>query len=146
MTQPLTKVFNYFDMETDRCAGIAVLLQIFNKRDENYAKVVSRYSLTGKSALEDLLDRGKTRNALIFQHAARLPFPPNWLQKQSKIAAWPKPPFHNYHLSIFITFPMEPNSRLAFEFHVIVAQISNFLHPRPSIVEEQKERSVANGG
>jgi hypothetical protein len=85
--QPLTKVFNHFDVETNRCTGVAVLVQILNERDENYAKVVSRYSLTGKSALEDLLDRGKTRNTLIFQHAARLPFPSNRLQKQSKITA-----------------------------------------------------------
>jgi hypothetical protein len=82
--QPLTKVFNHFDMETNRRTGVAVLLQILNERDENYAKVATRYSLTGKSALEDLLNRGKTRNTLIFQHAARLPFPPNGLQKQQK--------------------------------------------------------------
>jgi len=82
--QPLTKVFNHFDMETNRRTGVAVLLQILNERDEYYAKVASRYSLTGKSALEDLLNRGKTRNTLNFQHAARLPFPPNRLQQQQK--------------------------------------------------------------
>jgi len=80
--QPLTKVFNHFDVETNRRTGVTVLLQILNERDENYAKVVSRYSLTGESTLEDLLNGGKTRNTLIFQHAARLPFPPNSLQKQ----------------------------------------------------------------
>ena len=86
MPQPLTKVFNHFDMETNCRTGVAVLLQILNEWDENYAKVVSSYSLTGKSALEDLLNRGKTRNRLIVQDAASLPFPPNRLQKQSKIA------------------------------------------------------------
>ncbi len=104
MPQPLTKVFNHFDMETHRCTGVAVLVQIFNERDENYAKVVSRYSPTGKCALEDLLDRGKTRNTLIIQHAAKLPFPPNRLQKQSQITVAGVAetlPFHNYHLSIF---------------------------------------------
>jgi hypothetical protein len=82
--QPLTKVFNHFDMETNRCTGVAVLLQILNERDENYAKMASRYSLTGKSTLEDLLNRGKPRNTLIFQHAPILPCPPNRLQKQQK--------------------------------------------------------------
>ena len=84
MPQPLTKVFNHFDMETNRRTGVAVLLQILNERAENYAKVATRYSLTGKSALEDLLNRGKTRNTLIFQLAPRLPCPPNRLQKQQK--------------------------------------------------------------
>ena len=101
MPQPLTKVFDHFDRETNRRTGVAVLVQILNERAENYAKVVSRYSLTGKNALEDLLDRGNTRNTLIFQDAARLPFPPNSRQKQTKNSSAKTSPSHNYHLSIF---------------------------------------------
>lgn len=87
MSQPLTEVFNHFDMETNRRKGVALLVQTLNERNEDYAKVVSRYPLTGKSALEDSLDCGKTRYTLIFRHAARFPFRPNRLYKQSKIAA-----------------------------------------------------------
>jgi hypothetical protein len=77
-------VFNHFDMETNRGAGVAMHEQILNERDENYGKVISRYALAGKSALEDLLDHGETRITLIFQHSAMLPHPPNAGQMQSK--------------------------------------------------------------
>ena len=71
-------------METDRCTSVAVHEQILNERDKNYAKVVARYSLTGKSAFEDLVDHGETRNTLIFQDFARIRYPPNRRQIQSK--------------------------------------------------------------
>jgi len=71
-------------METHRGAGVAMHEQILNERDENYGKVISRYALAGKSALEDLLDHGETRITLIFQHSAMLPHPPNACQMQSK--------------------------------------------------------------
>jgi hypothetical protein len=82
--QPLTKVIDHFDMETNRGKGISVRQQILNERDKNYGKVVSRYLLSGKSALEVFLDPGNTRNMLIFQHVPILPFPPKSRQKQAK--------------------------------------------------------------
>jgi hypothetical protein len=84
MLKPLTEVFDHFDVETNRGAGVAVHAQILNERDENYVKVVSGYLLTSKRALEDLLDHGETRNTLIFQGVARLPRAPNARQMQSQ--------------------------------------------------------------
>jgi len=97
----LTEVLDHFDMETNRCTGGAVHQQILNERDENYAKIVGGYSLTGKSALKDLLNHGEIRNTLIFQDSTRLPYPPNGCQIQSKTCLPKTSPSHNYHLSIF---------------------------------------------
>jgi hypothetical protein len=103
--EPLTEVFDHFDMETNRGARVAVREQILNERDENYAKVVGSDSLKRNSALEDLLEHGETRNTLIIQHSATLPYPPSCCQIQSKTRPTEISPFHNYDLSIFPTFP-----------------------------------------
>ncbi|MGP8234094.1 MAG: hypothetical protein ACLQVW_01595 [Limisphaerales bacterium] len=58
--------------------------QILNERDEDYGKVISRYSLAGKSAFEELVDQGETRIMLILQHSAMLPYPPDAGQMESK--------------------------------------------------------------
>jgi hypothetical protein len=84
LLKPLTEVFDHFDVETNRGAGVPMHEQILYERDENYAKAVSRYLLASKRALEDLLDHGETRNTLIFQGIASLPHAPNAGQMQSQ--------------------------------------------------------------
>jgi hypothetical protein len=97
-------------METNRCAGVAMHEQILNERDENYGKVISRYSLARKSAFEELLDQGETKIMLILQHSAMLPHPPNAGQMQFKTRRAEISPLHNYHLSIFGTFSFQKNT------------------------------------
>jgi hypothetical protein len=101
LLQPLTKVFDHFDVEANRCAGEAPRQQVLYEGDQSYAKIVSRYSLTGKSAFEDLLDHGETRDTLSFQGSATLPPAPISSQMQTQIRRVKILPLHNYHLCIF---------------------------------------------
>jgi len=78
-------VLDHFDMKTYRGTGVAAREQILYERHEDYAKVVCRYSLARKSALEDLLDHGETQNVLCFQGAAMLPPAPIPRQMQTKL-------------------------------------------------------------
>jgi hypothetical protein len=104
----LTKVLDHFDVEANRRAGEASREQVLYEGDQNYAKVVGRYSLAGKSAFEDLLNHGETRNMLCFQGSATLPLAPNSNQMQTQIRRVKILPLHNYHLCIFFVMESFP--------------------------------------
>jgi hypothetical protein len=142
LLQPLTKVFDHFDVEANRCAGEAPRQQVLYEGNQSNAKIVSRYSLTGKSAFEDLLDHGETRNMLCFQGSATFPPAGNCRQMQTKISPREISPLHNYHLCIFASLAKQTNVRRRLEAHINHTQRHNFLNSCPGIEHRREERVI----
>jgi len=138
----LTEVFDHFDVETNRCPGVATHEQILNEGDENYAKVVSRYSLTGKNALEDLLDHGETRDTLNFQGPATLPPAPISSQMQTQIRAAESSPLHNYHLFIFAPFALFYADLARAATQMFGAQVAGFIEAQASAIDRHQKRAM----